>query len=88
MLDHLLYEGNYLFLIALVIFDDDSTEETYIFLPVKAIRKLLQKLFITSDYGQLDHILPPCKIYIAGVPSAKLNPQKKLSLRTDRLIYA
>jgi hypothetical protein len=57
---------------------------------VQAIRKLLQILFITSEYGQRDHLhfQPLGDIYFIGVPSAKLNPQKTLSLKIDRLVYA
>jgi len=75
-LDHLLHKGKDLFRLALEIFDDDGAEEVDVLLPVQAIYKLLQILFIMSDYGQLDHLLPPGNIHIAGVPSTKLNPQK------------
>jgi hypothetical protein len=57
---------------------------------VQAIRKLLQILFITSEYGQRDHLhfQPLGDIYFIGAPAAKLNPQKTLSLKIDRLVYA
>jgi hypothetical protein len=78
LLDHLLHEVKDLFRLALEIFDDDGAEEVDVLLPAQAIYKLLQILFIMSDYGQLDHLLPPGNIHFAGVPSAKLNPQKTL----------
>src|SRR5208283_1393552 len=59
LLDHLLHEGKDLLRLALEIFDDDGAEDADIFFPVQAIYKLLQILFITSNYGQLDHLQPP-----------------------------
>jgi hypothetical protein len=35
---------------------------------------VLQIIFITSDYGQFDHLLPPGNIHFAGGTPAKLNP--------------
>jgi hypothetical protein len=77
----MLHEGKDLFRLALEIFDDDGAEDVDVLFPVQAIYKMLQILFIMSDYGQLDHLLPPGIIHIAGVPSAKLNQQKSYRLK-------
>jgi hypothetical protein len=67
---------------------NDEPVDYEIFFAAQAIQQSLLGCFISAYYSQFDHLLPPGNIHIAGVPSAKLNPQKKLSLRTDRLIYA
>jgi hypothetical protein len=89
LLDYLLHEGNDLLNLTPEIFDDKGAEKTDAFLPVQATRKLLQILFITSDYSQLDHLYfqPPDKICFTGILSAKLNPQKTSSLKRYR-VYA
>jgi hypothetical protein len=78
--NHLLHEGDNPFHIIFDIFDDDGAEEIDVLFFAQAICKLLQIIFITSYYGQFDHLLPPNNIYIAGLPPEKLNLQKMLSL--------
>jgi hypothetical protein len=70
------------------ILKNDEPVDYEIFFAVQAIQQSLLGCFISAYHSQLDHLLPPGTIHIVGVPSAKLNLQKTLSLKIDRFAYA
>jgi hypothetical protein len=86
--DRFIHEGQALLHVMSNIPKNNEPVDYEIFFAAQAIQQSLLGCFISAYYSQFDHLLPPGNIHIAGVPSAKLNPQKTLLLKIGRLVYA